>query len=65
MTPYTVVWSGEIEKREHDQQIRPAPPIEEKRVRVGDGARMTPSEERLFVRLLGIGRASRSRKKVR
>ena len=27
MQPYTVVWSGEIEKRLHDQRIRPAPPV--------------------------------------
>jgi hypothetical protein len=29
MEPYTVVWSGEIEKRMRDQQIRTAPPIDE------------------------------------
>ncbi len=28
MERYTVVWNGEIEKRVHDQQIRPAPPEE-------------------------------------
>jgi hypothetical protein len=28
MQSYQVVWSGEIEKRLHDQNIRPAPPIE-------------------------------------
>jgi hypothetical protein len=64
MTPYTVVWSGEIAKREHDQQIRPA--IEDKRasVKIADDVRLTDAEMKLFFALLGIGR-SRTRKKVR
>lgn len=28
MESYTVTWSGEIQKRVRDQQIRPAPPLE-------------------------------------
>lgn len=28
MEGYRVVWSGEIDKRMHDQQLRPAPPIQ-------------------------------------
>lgn len=28
MESYRVVWSGEIQKRVRDQQVRPAPPIE-------------------------------------
>jgi hypothetical protein len=28
MQSYVVVWSGELEKRPHDQQVRPAPPVE-------------------------------------
>jgi len=68
MQPYTVVWSGEIEKRMRDQQIRPAPPIEDKRRNVtiaDDDVRLTDAEVKLFFALLGVGRQSRTRKKVR
>jgi hypothetical protein len=63
MQPYTVVWSGEIAKRAHDQQIRPAPPREEIVTIVDDDVRITDSEVKLFLALLGVGR-SRTRKKV-
>jgi hypothetical protein len=44
---YVVVWSGEKEKREHDAQLRPAPPLPEPRGKTGhvqlrmDGGRRT------------------------
>jgi hypothetical protein len=63
MTPYTVVWSGEIEKRMRDQQIRPAPLLEDKRpnVKSADDVRVTDAEVELFFALCGIG-PSRTRK---
>jgi hypothetical protein len=70
MESYRVVWSGEIEKRIHDLQVRPAPPLEDhrkffssqrrkramRRVGLTDAAML-----RLF---LGLGRSSRTRRKV-
>lgn len=58
MTTYIVVWSGEIEKRVHDQQIKPAPPIDDKcpykgfrqRARTKSTGRLT---QRLFFKLFG------------
>jgi hypothetical protein len=70
MRPYTVVWSGEIEKRVHDQQIKPAPPIDDKRPYKGfrQRARPTKSTGRLrdanFWRLCAALFGKRTRKKI-
>ena len=61
MQPYTVVWSGEIEKRMRDQQIRPAPPLEDKRSNVKSADEVTDAEVERFFALCGVG-PSRTRK---
>jgi hypothetical protein len=65
MTTYTVVWSGEIEKRVHDQQIKPAPPIDDNRPYKGFRQRARSKStgqltERLFFRLFGARRKKRA-----
>jgi|HubBroStandDraft_5_1064220.scaffolds.fasta_scaffold237246_1 hypothetical protein len=64
MEPYTVVCSGEIDKRIHDQQIRSAPPTEDKRrsMAIAGDVRTTESEVKLFFALLGIGRSRRGKR---
>jgi hypothetical protein len=66
MESYVVVWSGEIEKQIRDQQIKPAPPIEDEyRRRAPRSRSRAPRPEDPWLRLAfrSFWRP-RSRKKV-